>query len=79
MFNLFKKKTTGETITLKLSGLHCSSCSMNIDGEIEELPGVYSVTTSYPKQESVINFDPKLVSPSKFHKVIEDLGYKIVK
>ncbi len=79
MFNLFKKKTTGETITLKLSGLHCSSCSINIDGEIEELPGVHSVSTSYPKQESVINFDPKLVSPAKFHKVIEDLGYKIVK
>lgn len=78
MFNLFKKKTTGETITLKLSGLHCSSCSMNIDGEIEDLPGVHSVSTSYPKQESVINYDPKLVKPGHFKTVIEKLGYKVI-
>lgn len=79
MFNLFKKKAVGEKITLKLSGLHCTSCSLNIDGEIEDLPGVFSVSTSYAQQVSVINYDPKLVTPAKFHKVIEDLGYKIVK
>lgn len=79
MFNLFKKNKIGETVNLKLSGLHCSSCSMNIDSEIEDLPGVYSVSTSYSKQESVINFDPNLTSPKKFEEVIEKLGYKIVK
>jgi copper chaperone CopZ len=80
MFNLFKKKTpVGTSITLKLSGLHCSSCSLNIDGEIEDLPGVFSVSTSYAQQVSVINYDPKIVSPTKFHKIIEGLGYKIVK
>jgi Cu+-exporting ATPase len=79
MFNIFKKKAEGTTLVLKLDGLHCSSCSLNIDGEIEELDGVHSVSTSYAKQESIINYDPKIVSPHKFHEVIEALGYKIVK
>lgn len=79
MFNLFKKKSSGTTVTLKLDGLHCSSCSLNIDGELEDLPGVLSVSTSYAKQETIISYDPQLVSPSKFNKVIEGLGYKIVK
>jgi copper chaperone CopZ len=79
MFNLFKKKSLGTTITLKLDGLHCSSCSLNIDSEIEEMPGVLSVSTSYAKQESVISYDPKLVDPTKFTPVIEGLGYKLVK
>ena len=79
MFNLFKKKTIGEVITLKLSGLHCTSCSLNIDSEIEELPGVFSVNTSYAQQVSVINYDPKIAKPAEFTKIIEDLGYKIVK
>lgn len=84
MFNLFKKKPTGlpaqagSTITLKLSGLHCSSCSLNIDGELEELPGVISSSTSYAKQESTITYDPKLTTPAHFKPVIEKLGYQVI-
>lgn len=78
MFNIFKKKKTGEIITLKLSGLHCASCSLNIDGELEEVSGVISSNTSYAKQESVITYDPTLVKPTSFIKVIEKLGYKVV-
>ncbi len=78
MFNLFKKKPAGTTITLKLSGLHCSSCSLNIDTDLEELPGVISTSTSYAKQESVITYDPKQATPAKFSEVIEKLGYTVV-
>ncbi|MBP9670209.1 heavy-metal-associated domain-containing protein [Candidatus Woesebacteria bacterium] len=78
MFNLFKKKPAGTTITLKLSGLHCSACSLNIDSDLEELPGVISTSTSYPRQESIITYNPKLVSPAKFSEVIEKLGYTVL-
>jgi len=78
MFNLFKSKKTGETITLKLSGLHCTSCSLNIDGEIEEIKGVISSNTSYAKQSSVITYDPQLADPATFSAVIEKLGYTVV-
>lgn len=79
MFNFFKKQSVGTTITLKLSGLHCSSCSLNIDSEIEDLPGVISTSTSYAKQESTITYDPKLTGPTQFKPVIEKLGYTVVK
>jgi len=79
MFNLFKKKPAGTTTTLKLSGLHCSSCSLNIDGEMEELKGVISSNTSYAKQESIITYDPGLTGPSHFKTIIEKLGYEVVK
>ncbi|PIS17853.1 heavy metal transporter [Candidatus Collierbacteria bacterium CG09_land_8_20_14_0_10_46_12] len=79
MFNLFKKKPVGETITLKLSGLHCTSCSLNIDGELEDLSGVISSSTSYAKQESVIIYDPTLAKPADFSKTIKSLGYDVVK
>ena len=78
MFNLFKKQPVGTTITLKLSGLHCSSCSLNIDSELEDLPGVLSTSTSYAKQESVITYDPALTDPAHFKPIIEKLGYKVV-
>lgn len=78
MFSFFKKKPIGTVITLKLNGLHCTSCSLNIDGELEELPGVISASTSYAKQETVINYDPQLISPAKCKSVIEKLGYQVV-
>ncbi|MEI8232223.1 MAG: heavy metal-associated domain-containing protein [bacterium] len=78
MFNIFKKKPSGSTITLKLDGLHCNSCSLNIDSELEDLPGVISSITSYAKQESLITYDPKLVKPSQFTIVIKKLGYKVL-
>lgn len=78
MFNFFKKKPAGTTVTFKLSGLHCASCSLNIDSDLEDLPGVIETSTSYAKQESVITYDPKLTTPAKFKAVIEKLGYQVI-
>lgn len=79
MFGLFKKQTTviGEKLDLKLSGMHCTSCSLNIDGELEETEGVISVQTSYAKSQTTINFDPVRVKKEKLVEVIEKLGYKV--
>ncbi len=76
MFNLFKKPK-GTKITLKLDGLHCVSCSLNIDGELGELKGVITSSTSYARQESVITYDPAQTDPKKFVLVIESLGYRV--
>lgn len=67
-----------KTITFKLSGLHCTSCSLNIDDALEDLPGVISASTSYAKQESVITYDPALADPLQFRPEIENLGYKVI-
>lgn len=78
MFNLFKKKPAGTKITLKLSGLHCTSCALNIDSELEDLPGIISTTTSYARQESTVIYDPQMASPANFNQIIEKLGYKVI-
>ena len=80
MFNIFKqhKSGIGETVVLKLSGLHCSSCSLNIDGELEDTEGVFSSKTSYAKQESVVHYDPARVSLPALKKVITSLGYEVL-
>jgi copper chaperone CopZ len=78
MFNWFKQKPALPTITLQLSGLHCSSCSLNIDGELEELKGVINSHTSYATQKTVITYDPTVVDPATFRSIIEGLGYIIV-
>jgi copper chaperone CopZ len=78
MFNFFKKqKPAGEELTLKITGMHCSSCSMNIDGELEELPGVYEAHTSYQRSETKVKYDPAQVDKATLQKTIENLGYSV--
>jgi copper chaperone CopZ len=79
MFNILKKSPKkGETITLKLSGLHCTSCSLNIDGELEDLDGVIESRTSYPKSQTTITFDPQKVNENTLRQTIIKLGYEVV-
>lgn len=77
MFNLFKKKPTGETITFKINGMHCTSCSLNIDGDLEDTPGVIRSSTSYAKSETTVEYDAGKVSLDRLRAVIENLGYKV--
>lgn len=76
MFTLFnKRKKNTRKIKLKIDGMHCTSCSMNIDGELEDTPGVIVASTNYAKSESVVEFDSSLVSEEKIKTVIASLGY----
>ena len=67
-----------ETITLKLSGLHCTSCTVNIDLTLEDIDGVKSVDTNYQKSETKISFDPDKTNLTTIKKTISSLGYTVI-
>lgn len=75
MFNFFNRKPTGHTITFLVKGMHCVSCSMNIDGELEDMKGIATSNTSYVKGKTVVTFDPTLVSETEIITAIKKLGY----
>jgi copper chaperone CopZ len=79
MFNWFKKNlpTNSETVTFKIDGMHCTSCSLNIDGELEETEGVVSAKTSYATGITNVVFQPEKVKPKTLVKKIENLGYTV--
>jgi P-type Cu+ transporter len=63
-------------IKLKIDGMHCTSCAMSIDGDLEDfVEGVKSSSTNYAKQECIVEFDETLVKPDKLIKQIKDTGY----
>ena len=79
MFNFFNKKIANtkdmQTIDLKIKGMHCASCALNIDGELEDLTGVERAETSYARADSKVTFDPKQVTVGKIQQTISKLGY----
>jgi copper chaperone CopZ len=64
-------------VKLKIEGMHCTSCAMNIDGDLEDLlDGVISSNTSYTKCVTEVAFDEKKVKIEDIIKTIEKTGYK---
>lgn len=73
MFSFFKKN--GQQIQFKISGMHCVSCAMNIDGAVEDLQGVFRSHTNYAKQTTVVFCDPVKISAEKIQSEIAKQGY----
>ncbi len=62
---------------LKIAGMHCNSCSMLIDFDLEELEGVRSVKTSYVKQVCEIEYDEELIKENQIIEAIAKTGYQV--
>lgn len=48
---------------------------MNIDGDLEDTPGVTEAKTNYARQETVVTFEDNQVTTSELIAVIQKLGY----
>ncbi len=69
MSNVVRKK-------FKIEGMHCTSCAMSIDMDLEDLDGIQEARTSFAKQESVVTFDLDKLDIQKIIAVIGKTGYK---
>ncbi|MBP9719057.1 MAG: heavy-metal-associated domain-containing protein [Candidatus Levybacteria bacterium] len=62
-------------LVLKIKGMHCGSCAMSIDGDLEDTEGVKASNTSYAKQETEVEFDEKKIDEEKIKDIIKSTGY----
>jgi copper chaperone CopZ len=62
--------------TLKLSGLHCASCCLVIEGELEDI-GVQS-KCDFVKQTAEVEYNPAEIDDKKIARTIEKQGYKVI-
>ncbi|MBP7832423.1 MAG: heavy-metal-associated domain-containing protein [Candidatus Levybacteria bacterium] len=63
-------------VKLKIDGMHCTSCAMNIDGELEDTKGVLEAETSYAKQLATVGFDPDQISVEQIIAKIKKIDTK---
>lgn len=62
-------------IVLKIQGMHCTSCAMNIDGELEDTEGVMESKTNFAKAETEVTFDESKLDEEKIVAVVKTVGY----
>ncbi|WP_051814678.1 cation transporter [Streptomyces iakyrus] len=57
LFSRKRNTETGPVVVLQVEGMHCSSCGLSIDDELEEVPGVRSARTDVRSGRSTIRLE----------------------
>ena len=55
--------------------MHCISCAMNIDFDLEDFDGVKSASTSYAKAQCEVEFEEEKIDSNKIIEIIKQTGY----
>ena len=67
-----------ENINLKIVGMHCASCAVNIEKSISKQPGVRSASVNYANNSAQVEFDDKQINLSQISKAVSAVGdYKV--
>ncbi|MEV7521474.1 cation transporter [Streptomyces sp. NPDC091371] len=81
--NLFGRKSgrpdpepdTGRRVDLLIEGMHCTSCGLLIDDELEEVPGVASATTDTRRGRCAVRLERGAdVDPAALIAAVEAAG-----
>ncbi|KAH0836710.1 hypothetical protein J3R83DRAFT_8439 [Lanmaoa asiatica] len=64
-----------DTVTLRIYGMTCSSCTSTVENGLRDLPGINHVAVSLATETAKINFEPGLISPREMVDRIEEMGF----
>ncbi|MBD3300006.1 MAG: heavy metal translocating P-type ATPase [Candidatus Moranbacteria bacterium] len=64
---------------LNIQGMHCQSCAVNLEKNLKKEKGVWEASVSFATEKANIQFDEGEVGLDKIEKIINDLGFKIIK
>ncbi|HZK31147.1 MAG TPA: heavy metal translocating P-type ATPase [Methanoregula sp.] len=63
---------------LKISGMHCATCAINIEESLGQLKDVSKVQVNFGTDTAHVEFDPKKVSLTELEKAVKTAGYDVV-
>lgn len=66
------------TQTYHVKGMHCASCSANIERTLKKVEGVSSVEANFGTETAKISFDMDKTSPQVLLEKIKPMGYSLV-
>lgn len=67
-----------DEITLRIEGMHCASCTMNVENYLIRLDGIYDVKADLTSQTAFIRYDKNKVTINDMEKIINNLGFELL-
>lgn len=63
---------------LKISGMHCATCAVNIEESLSGIGDVTSAKVNFGTEKAQVEFDPAKVTLGTLEKAVKDAGYDVV-
>ncbi len=67
-----------EKVTLKITGMSCTSCANNVEKTLRNIEGIISANINFVVEKVTIEYYPQKVRLLDMKKKIADLGYELV-
>ncbi|MHB0989627.1 MAG: cation transporter [Bellilinea sp.] len=64
-------------VTLKITGMECPNCSMNLERIEDKLKGVVFAEASYRKEQMVVEYDDAVLTLEQIKAEVKRLGYEV--
>lgn len=67
-----------DEVKLKIHGMHCASCVMNVENFLMRLDGIYDVKADLASNSAKVYYDKNKVTLDDMKVVIESLGFEVM-
>lgn len=63
---------------IKISGMHCASCALNVEKSLQNLEGVEDAQVNFGTEKATVKYDSGKLDLSELEKTVEDVGFEVV-
>ncbi|MGB9977857.1 heavy metal translocating P-type ATPase [Methanobacterium sp.] len=62
---------------IKISGMHCASCALNVEKSLKDLEGVEDAQVNIGTEKATVEYDPEKLKVTELENAIENAGYGV--
>lgn len=73
-----KLPQTADITKLKVEGMSCATCAVNIEKSINSMKGIREASVNFSNESVSLSYDKKALSLEEIKKRVEALGYKLI-
>lgn len=63
---------------IKISGMHCASCALNVEKSLNKLEGVAKAQVNFGTEKATVEYDANKVELQELEDTVEEAGYGVV-
>ncbi len=64
---------------LKISGMHCASCALNVERALQGRDDVYDARVNLANETAVVEYDPAKATLADLERTVTNAGYEVVR
>lgn len=67
-----------QTVSLPVLGMTCAGCASSVQTMLGAQQGISEAEVNYATQQVKVTYEPKLIQPEQFQKVLQSIGYDLI-